>query len=149
MELKKRLLEHCWSYLENKQENLRSRRRLLDDSLQNETKSTVGDKHETGRAMVQLEQEKLGKQERDLEVLREILQRINIDKHSPKASLGSLVKTDSKSYFLGIFAGSFQQGDNRIFCISTASPIGCLLLGKSVGESYVFNGETSHILEIE
>ncbi len=32
------------------------------DSTANETKSTAGDKHETGRAMAQLEQEKIGSQ---------------------------------------------------------------------------------------
>ena len=149
MLLKERLLNHCKDYLQKKQEGLQLRRKMLDDSLRNETKSTAGDKHETGRAMVQLEQEKLGKQEEELKVLQEVLQRINIDKPTPNASLGSFVKTSSHSYFLSIFADAFEQDGEKVFCISSVSPIGQHLLGKTQNEVFQFNGKTIEILEIE
>ena len=149
MGLKERLLEHCHSYVKEKEQMLISRYTLLQDSLNKETKSTAGDKHETGRAMVQLEQEKLEKQERELKLTKETLQRIKIDKPTPNVSLGSLVKTDSHSYLLAIFAGSFEHTGESVFCISAASPIGQSVLGKGVGESFTFNGKTIKILEIE
>ncbi|MEM9077193.1 MAG: 3-oxoacyl-ACP synthase [Bacteroidota bacterium] len=148
MHLKEKLLEHCRTYVEKKQESLKFRHRMLEDSLRNETKSTAGDKHETGRAMVQLEQEKLGKQEREIEILRETLQRVTIDKPTPNISLGSFVKTSSHSYFLAIFAEAFEHDGNKVFCISTASPIGQRLLGKTTDEAFQFNGKTIKILEI-
>ncbi|MEM9363863.1 MAG: GreA/GreB family elongation factor [Bacteroidota bacterium] len=149
MHLKERLLKHCRNYVQKKQDNLQFRRKMLNESLRNETKSTAGDKHETGRAMVQLEQEKLGKQEKELEVLYEILQRINMDRPTPNVSLGSFVKTSSYSYFLAIFADAFEQAGEKVFCISTASPIGQCLLGKKQDDTFQFNGKIIKILEIE
>jgi len=149
MSIKKALLEHCHTYVYEKEKKLLSRYKLLQDSLNSETKSTAGDKHETGRAMVQLEQEKLGKQEKEVQLLKETLQRIDIDKLTPNVSLGNLVITNTHSYFLGIFAGVFKHASYHVFCISIASPIGQCLLGKSAGDTFSFNGETIKILEIK
>ncbi len=148
MSIKKIVLEHCHNYVKEKEERLLSRYKLLQDSLNNETKSTAGDKHETGRAMVQLEQEKLGKQQREIRLLKETLQRVKVDTPTLNASLGSLVKTDTQTYFLAIFAAVFERNEERIFCISAASPIGQSLLGKTVGDSFFFNGKIISILEI-
>ena len=52
---------------------------LLNDALEataGDTKSSAGDKHETSRAMAQLEQEKIGAQLGELSKLQEILFRI-------------------------------------------------------------------------
>ncbi|WP_422858115.1 GreA/GreB family elongation factor [Flagellimonas sp. S174] len=149
MSLKKILLEHCHSYVKDKEQKLISRYQLLQDSLNNETKSTAGDKHETGRAMVQLEQEKLEKQERELKFVRQTLQKITIDKTASNASLGSLVVTDDQSYFLAVFAGAFEDANGKVFCVSVASPIGQCLLGKTSGDTLNFNGKAIKILKIE
>ena len=149
MSIKQKVLEHCHAYVKEKEERLLSRYKLLQESLNNETKSTAGDKHETGRAMVQLEQEKLGKQQKELQLLKQILKRVEVDKPTSNVSLGSLVKTDTHSYFLAIFANVFESKDEHIFCISAASPIGQCLLGKTVGESFFFNGKTVSILEVQ
>lgn len=60
--LKQQLISDCTKKL---QQQIVSLKQLLDEvteAVNNETKSSVGDKHETSRAMMQLEQEKLGKQ---------------------------------------------------------------------------------------
>ena len=49
----------------------------LQKSLTNETKSSAGDKHETGRAMAQLEQEKLSKALSQMMQLRNALSKVN------------------------------------------------------------------------
>ncbi|PRX56824.1 GreA/GreB family elongation factor [Flagellimonas meridianipacifica] len=149
MSIKTALLEHCHAYVNEKEQKLTARYKLLQDSLVNETKSTAGDKHETGRAMVQLEQEKLEKQEKELKQVKEILRRISIDKSTSNASLGSLIKTNDQSYFLSVFAGVFEDTHEKIFCISVASPIGQCLLGKTTGESFKFNGKTIKISKID
>ena len=60
--LKKQVFDHCWDTVLKQEKSLLNRQQLLRESLESEQKSSAGDKHETGRAMVQLEQEKLGKQ---------------------------------------------------------------------------------------
>ncbi|PWL39964.1 3-oxoacyl-ACP synthase [Flagellimonas aquimarina] len=145
--MKEQLLMFCWQHINDRTERLHQRRVSLQESLNSETKSSAGDKHETGRAMVQLEQEKLGKQLFELEEIKRILQKVDIDKKSKKISLGSFVKTTAANYFIAISAGAVTIKDTPVFCISASSPIAKLLLGKEEGDTFVFNGKENTILE--
>ena len=145
---KEDLIQHCWKHFELKFKTVQDQMKTLQDSLTSETKSSAGDKHETGRAMVQLEQEKLSRQLLELEKTRSTLLRIDNNKKSDKISLGSLVRADSANYFVAVSSEVFKQKDITVFCISTGSPIAQLLLGKSKGEQIVFNGSTITILEV-
>ena len=62
MKLKTQLLNRCEAILKHKLENLNAINQDLMTALESESKSTAGDKHETGRAMLQLEREKIGEQ---------------------------------------------------------------------------------------
>nr|WP_209401900.1 GreA/GreB family elongation factor [Pseudozobellia sp. WGM2] len=121
----------------------------VQESLQSETKSSAGDKHETGRAMLQLEREKLGQQLMEAEKMKAVLNKVNIDNESTSVALGSLVKTSKTFYFIAISAGEFKVGEDAVFCISVGTPIGRLLLGKSVGDSILFNENQFEILSIK
>ena len=146
--MKNELLEFCWNYLDKKTESIKKHISVLRESLTSETKSSAGDKHETGRAMVQLEQEKLGKQLLELEKTKMVLQKVDVTKQGEKIRLGSWVNTDSASYFIAISAGVFTRGKVSVYCISANSPIARLLLGKEAGDTFMFNGTKGHILEI-
>ncbi len=148
MEKKKELLQFCWDYVNDRTERLQNSGASLQESLDSETKSSAGDKHETGRAMVQLEQEKLAQQLQELNRTKAVLQKINIEKESNKIRLGSWVKTSLAQYFIAISAGVFKQNGSPIYCISSGSPIAQLLMGKEVGENFVFNGATHSVLEV-
>lgn len=148
MSLKKRLLEHCRNHIETKEQSLRSTSNSLKESLNAETKSSAGDKHETGRAMVQLEQEKLARQMVELQQMKKTLQKAESIPFSAQAKLGSLVKTDRQHFFLSISAGAFQESGETVFCISVGSPIGKMLLGKEKNHSFQFNGKDYFISEI-
>ena len=60
--LKDLLFAHCQHYIKAKQLLLEKQKEALQLALTSESKSSAGDKHETGRAMIQLEREKLGNQ---------------------------------------------------------------------------------------
>jgi len=147
--MKKALLEFCWGYVNERSERLKKQSEELQESLDSETKSSAGDKHETGRAMVQLEQEKLGQQLQEIDTTRGILRKINIDGSSEKIRLGSLVQTSMAHYFLAISAGAFTQNNTVVYCISTNAPIAKLLLGKEKGKRFTFNGKQHEILEVD
>ncbi|WP_262420224.1 3-oxoacyl-ACP synthase [Flagellimonas meishanensis] len=119
----------------------------LRESLDSETKSSAGDKHETGRAMVQLEQEKLSQQLSDIEKSRSVLRRIGIGSNTTKVSLGSLVKTSLADYFIAISSEVFIDNGNHVYCISAGSPMARLLIGKEMGEEFAFNGKKYTILD--
>ena len=113
----------------------------LREALLSETKSTAGDKHETGRAMAQLEQEKLSAQLAETRKSLDRLKQINAESKMDQIGFGSLVKT-SRGYFLvSVGIGAIPVGDNSVFCITAGSPIGQKLLGKSSGDSIELNGE--------
>ncbi|UII81692.1 3-oxoacyl-ACP synthase [Flagellimonas sp. CMM7] len=146
--MKEQLLAFCWEHINDRTDRLQQRRVSLQESLNSETKSSAGDKHETGRAMVQLEQEKLGKQLFELEEIKRILHKVDIHKKSKKISLGSLVKTTTANYFVAISAGAVKIDDTAVFCISASSPIAQLLLGKEKGDGVIFNGTEIKILDV-
>ena len=58
----KLLYNHCIKQLTQSLEGLEIRKAEILLALESESKSSAGDKHETGRAMIQLEREKLGEQ---------------------------------------------------------------------------------------
>lgn len=120
----------------------------IQESLTSETKSSAGDKHETGRAMLQLEREKLGQQLAEAEKMNQLMSKVPLDKTTKTITLGSFVKTSKANYYISISAGEFKNDGEIVFCISAGTPIGKLLLGKSVGDTIVFNGQELKILEI-
>ena len=148
MVIKEQLLKFCWDYVGEKSQRLKNSHADLQESLDSETKNSTGDKHETGRAMVQLEQEKLAQQFMELEKIKNILQRVDVRKRTETIGLGSLAKTTAADYFIAISAGAFKQEGKPIYCVSQEAPIAQLLMGKKKGETFVFNGNSHTVLEV-
>ncbi|PKA98202.1 transcription elongation GreA/GreB family factor [Flavobacteriaceae bacterium MAR_2009_75] len=143
------LIDYCHRFVANRMVRIQDNISGVQESLQSETKSSAGDKHETGRAMLQLEREKLGQQLSEAEKMKAVLNKVNINNEPTSVALGSLVKTSKASYFIAISAGEFKAGEDAVFCISVGTPIGRLLLGKSVGDSILFNENQFEILSIK
>ena len=62
MKIKQQLHLKCQELLQDRLRVLEKSMNDIYNNLESETKSTAGDKHETGRAMLHLEREKLGHQ---------------------------------------------------------------------------------------
>ena len=122
--------------------------RDIEKSLTTETKSSAGDKHETGRAMLQLEREKAGNQLVEINKVKEMLFRIDIEKPSNIIGLGSLVCTTQANYFIAISAGELKIENQTFYAISAATPIAKLLLGKEKRERISFRSSTFVITEV-
>jgi len=137
--LKTELYEFCEKYVEERISRLQSSINSMVDSLKAETKSSAGDKHETGRAMIQLEREKLGHQLYEAEKMKQVMSGITTVFKPTHVGLGSLVITSEGTFFISISAGAYKNGANLVYCISALSPIGKQLLGQSVGDCFDFN----------
>lgn len=122
--------------------------KALDNSrteMVSESKSTAGDKHETGRAMAQLEQEKLGRQVLSARELQQAIGQIKLDQEHHEIQYGSLVKTSNGWFFFSVGIGKLIVEKESVFCLTVTSPLGNVLKGKKVGDSIQFNGRTFEI----
>lgn len=119
------------------------------DSRDNETKSTSGDKYETGRAMVQIELQKLADQRDKIDVQAQTLARVDAQKHCTKAEFGSLVQTENEQYFLAIGLGKIMFEGVACYAISMDSPIGKVLKDKQTGDRVQFQGRALTIVAID
>ena len=144
----KKLFNHCKSQLAQTLEILETRKTEILVALESESKSSAGDKHETGRAMIQLEREKLGEQIKKAEQNQVVLTQLKYYKHSGVVRFGSVVQTNNSNYYIAIPVGSCLIQSNTFHCISPQSPIGTLLLGKKVGDQLVFNAIISTITTV-
>ena len=145
---KKVLFEQCEVFVNKRLHNIEAVLFSNQKALESETKSSAGDKHETGRAMLQLEMEKAGQQLAGIVQMKLVLSKIDVLKSSKNACLGSIIVTDKARYFLSISAGQLAVDGETYFAISASSPIGKLLLGKQGKDAIAFNGKAIKILSI-
>jgi len=146
--LKHKLFNTCVEFVNKREETVTEIISSNQKALTSETKSSAGDKHETGRAMLQLEMEKASQQLEGVYTMKTILSKILIDDNSGLVKLGSLIKTSQDNYFLAISVGEITMDTKKYYAISTSSPIGKLLLGKRVGDTFTFNGKSIVIDEV-
>ena len=147
--VKQQLYGFCKSFIKNRLVRINSSIDSLQEALTSETKSSAGDKHETGRAMIQLEREKLGNQLAEAQLLQELFKKIPLQSSSSQVGLGSLVLTDQQNYYMGISAGELKIDGVSYFAIAPNTPIGKLLLGKVVDDVVVFNSRKIIIQQID
>jgi hypothetical protein len=141
------LLKQCRGILLQKIDETKAAIHLLQDSANEETKSTAGDKYETGRAMAQIEIENMTAQLNEAVKGLRILEGISGETRD-HIHLGAITRTTMGNYFLAISLGQVCVNDINYFTISPASPIGTKLIGLKAGDKFVFNKKDVEILEV-
>ena len=149
MNLKQQLYQYCWTFIEDRFKTIQNNIEEIQKALYSETKSSAGDKHETGRAMLQLEREKLGLQLAEINKINKTLSRVNLHNTSNVITLGSIVFTNKLNYFITISAGKLVVDNEVFYAISANTPMGKLLIGKTAGDVIDFNKNTIEIKKIE
>lgn len=139
MALKQKTYLHCIELLKAKIRALELILHELSESASNNTKSSAGDKHETARAMVQIEQETIGKQLNDVLEQKQQLEKIDLDLSSSQIIKGSLVKTDKGYLFISIALGKVNFEEHRVMAISPQSPLGVKLMGFQANDTVEIN----------
>lgn len=147
-EIKIQLLEACKKQLASRREAVDSILANVAQSLREETKSSAGDKHETGRAMLQLERENAGKQLAEIEKLEAILNRVSPEVSEGPVHLGCVVKTSQANYFICIPAGEITIHSTNFYAIGATSPVGQRLLSKGEGDEVSFRETTFKVYSI-
>ncbi|MBL4587565.1 MAG: hypothetical protein JKX84_11010 [Flavobacteriales bacterium] len=147
--MKQRLLTYCLTLASKKATALETELNASREGSQSESKSSAGDKHETGRAMMHLEQEKLHRQLAEAQSVVAELQKIDGSIYQEKIALGSLIKTNKGSFLIAAGFGKVAFDGTDYFVVSIKAPIAAQLLGKMVGDTINMNGNKFEILSIE
>jgi transcription elongation GreA/GreB family factor len=122
--------------------------RELQSSANEETKSSAGDKYETGRAMAQLEIEKTAQQLQEKLKARDVVRHAKADALYDTVQLGAVAATNSGNFFLLVNGGDIMLRGKKFVVISLGSPLGKLLLGRSSGEVVTLNDRAITILDV-
>lgn len=150
MNLRQELLTYCHQWVDEK---INTSKQAIDNaqaSANEETKSSAGDKYETGRAMAQLEIEKNTSQLVEAQRMKQVLTQISVNQSNDKIGIGSVVKTSIGNFFLSISAGKFMTLEGLEFiCLSPASPLGTKLTGLKRGDKIIFNQQHIDVLNVE
>lgn len=149
MGIKQRLHEACVSFIEGRISVARQAMDAAQESANSEEKSSAGDKYETGRAMAQIARDQAAEQMAEALKLKSVVDQINLSKTSSKAALGSIVVTDQGIFFISISAGELDVEGTKYLAVSSQSPIGKALLGRSVGEKFSFNKREYTVKSVE
>ncbi|MDN5214278.1 3-oxoacyl-ACP synthase [Fulvivirgaceae bacterium BMA12] len=148
MDLKHRLHEACLATVEEKIHASRSAMEVVQKAANQESKSSVGDKYETGRAMMQLELEKMAFQLEEAIKLKKQLHQIKLQELCHQAELGSVIITSIGNFFIAVSLGKIAIEDTVYFTISLASPIGQALYQHQAGDEITFNGRQITIEQV-
>lgn len=143
LKLKKEIHANCIQILNEKIDSIKKQIFELNQSFADEGKNSAGDKHETARAMAQLEVEKLHQQLHLFETQIGIIKKLNPDSSSNTIQNGSLIKTDKGNFYIAVPLGKVEN----VMVISAGAPLGKELIGKKVEEVVIFN-KTKYKIEI-
>ncbi|WP_109832534.1 GreA/GreB family elongation factor [Reichenbachiella versicolor] len=145
---KKDLLEECLSIIDSKIDVTQKAIDQAQQSANNETKSSAGDKYETGRAMSQNERDMNAKHLSELLGMKKTLIGIDSETKSDSIELGAIVFANSMTYFISTSLGKVIIGNTTVFAISAISPIAQAMLGKKEGESFDWQGKSFEIQKV-
>lgn len=146
--IKKEIYNACKAIAKNRVITYQQAIKSAQDAAGSETKSTAGDKHETGRAMAHLEQEKNISQLTEAQEQLNIINRINPLETTNQAVLGSIVITNKGKFYISISAGKIEINNVIYFAVSLQSPIGKAMVNLKNNDSFIVNNQEFVIEEI-
>lgn len=139
--LKEQLYICCIEYVKKRETEMRKAIAEAQEAANEETKSSAGDKFETGREVLQQEIDLNLIRLNELDKMRQTLEKILPGQKSYSAGPGSVVKTNNGNYYISISAGQLKVDGVTYYAISAASPIGAKLAGGKTGDQFEMNGK--------
>lgn len=136
--------EACLNAVRKKKSALVQELKNFQDAANNETKSSAGDKYETGRAMMHLEKEKVAGQLDQVLKMEQVLSSIKPERTLEQAALGALVITNNGRFFLSVSLGLIDG----VICLSPVAPLGKAFLHSRAGDQVSFQGKSYQIEHI-
>lgn len=145
--VKAALKKACLDILNKKLNSLNQSLQEINESSNQESKSSAGDKHETTKALMHIEQEKLGKQIELIRTQIEEVEKIQTEKRQMTISNGSVIQTDQATFYIAAAIGKTELDGKDYFIISIHSPIAQAMI-KSDLKKFDLNGKLYVIKEL-
>lgn len=133
------LLASCHEVIDQKLFLAKQTMEMAQESANEENKSSVGDKYETGRAMAQQERDKAAVQLTELNKLKRILHTIDAKEENLKVEPGALVTTNQGLFYIATSVGQIDIDNEKVFVISPISPLVQAMLGRAKGDEVELN----------
>jgi transcription elongation GreA/GreB family factor len=145
---KESLKSFCITALTKRVDTILEAMKSSQESANNETKSSAGDKHETGRAMSQLENEMNGKQLLEINTELNAVQQVDVSKINLQAINGSVIQCKHATFFILAGIGVQTVDTNKVVFLSPKAPLALRLKEAKPGEKFDFNKIKFEVLEV-
>jgi len=143
---KQAIYNNCLNIIIDKEDALKKLIAATRES-NNDTKSSMGDKYETSREMLQQEINMLEKQLAEINTQHQVLKKIKI-LESESVNLGAVVECELGTFFIAVGMGEMKVNNKAVMNISVNSPLAKAMLGKKQGESFTMNNKSYTINKI-
>ena len=145
---KKRLHEACISLIRARVEQISGSLDEAREASFAETKSSAGDKYETGREMMRIQSDMRALQLYEAQDLLNRLERVDVSQELSTVKAGAVVWTTNGLFFVAQSIGQISLDGFEYQTISMASPMGKVLKGLAAGESTTFREQTIEVLSV-
>ncbi len=139
---------HCLSVVHERITELQASILDIQRSSQSDTKSSAGDKHETGRAMAQLEVEKQQVSLGNLIAMRDVLARLDPTVPQERVREGALVRTVRGLFYIAVGLGRLMVDGQEVLVMSPQAPLAEALQRTPIGGTARFNGVAHVVVEV-
>ncbi|PZX56722.1 hypothetical protein [Algoriphagus chordae] len=147
---KEKIYQTAIAQVKEKINLLKAERKAINDGILEDTKSSAGDKFETGRETMS----------RDLMTVENQLKQANfefdelcrfqaIKEPSATVQEGSLVQVGTDSYLISISLGQLIVDGQKLFMLSKNSPLGEILVGHKKSDQIEFRGRSILITDLK
>lgn len=147
--LKEKVYLACLKHVQDRIDTAIQAIESAQEAGENDTKSSAGDKYETGREMMKQEIERHQQLLADAKQMQFQLQELVLaPDQSLKIMKGSLIETSRGMFYMAVGIGKIHIDNQEIFVLSPSAPVGQRLLGKKKDEEVIFNNYTFKILGV-
>ncbi len=148
LQIKQKLHNKLIDQLDEKITDIQKAMFETSESMKNDTKSSAGDKFETGREMIQQE---LNNQQAQLDKLfthKKDLSRIDLNVAHHQIGFGTLVTASNGNYYISAALGKVELDGTDYYALSLASPVGTVLQSAKKGDKITFQNREISILQL-
>jgi hypothetical protein len=148
LRFKSRLKDYCVRLLEERLDNVEALIVSAQESANNESKSSAGDKYETSRAMGHLQKEMYQQQAEKIrhELLKAKSTEIKLQPGTIRK--GTVIVTDKLWIFICVGLGKKMPDELTVLFVSDEAPLYALLFKKNIGDLFVIDKHEYVIREI-
>ena len=145
---KQKLKSACEEILQQRMLTATQAMEQAQESANSDEKSSAGDKHETGRAMGQIDSEMNARQLEEAKREWGIIHAMDPEILLRQAGNGAVVECGDFIFFISLGLGTKEVDGKKVVFLSPLAPIAKLIAGKKAGDTFLMNGKTMTIKNV-